>query len=251
MSGFLINTNEQSSYDFTLIPPSLKTNMVTNGWGLGHYSQLSATFKNASSTTQGGYIHFRFRGRRIGVLLSKFKNNGILSFDIDGTDYGQYDTSFADWYQSGTTTIYNVPYLIATDLPEGEHVLTITKPDNLNTAIQGFLVDNTGTSPQFIKSNYNYHEMLETAGIAGTPLAVGTSYTTIRNTDTWLLNATFTNTTATPINITIKNGNGAVVVGPFPIPANDIRQLQGPIFLSGTSQVMASATGVIMTLGGQ
>jgi hypothetical protein len=141
--------------------------------------------------------------------------------------------------------------MIATDLPDGEHLLTITKPDNLNTSLQGFLVDDASMAQTFVRANFNYHEMLETAGTALTPISVGTSDTVVRSTDTWLLNATFTNTTASPINITLKNGNGTVIVGPFPILANDIRQLQGPIFFGGQSKAVASATGVIMTLGGQ
>lgn len=251
MAGFLINTSEQNSYGLVFVPPKDKVNVVTSGWGFGHYASLMAGFKHMTSTTQGGYIHFRFTGRRIGILLAKMKGYGKLSFDIDGTDYGQYDTSFADWYQSVTTLLYNNPVMIATDLPDGEHVLTITKPDNLNTSIQGFLVDDAGTAPIFMKANFNYHEMLETTGIGLTPISVGTTDTIIRNTDTWLLNATFTNTTASPINITLKNGNGATIVGPFPIPANDIRQINGPLFFGGTSKAIASATGVTMALGGQ
>lgn len=246
-----LGVQEQTSYGLVFVPPRFNVNFVTSGWGVGHYAHLMDGFKHIVSTTQGGYIHFRFRGRRIGILLSKNKNNGKINFDVDGTDYGQYDSSFADWYQSTTTTLYNIPVLIATDLPDGEHVLTITKADTLNTSIQGFLVDDSGTAPIFLRANFNYHEMLDTTGVALTPLSIGTSDTTIKGGDTWLLSATFTNTTASPINVSLKNGNGSVVVGPFPIPANDIRQLQGPIFLGGTSKAIASATGVIMTIGGQ
>lgn len=243
-----INTTEQSAYSWTFVVPNLKSNVVTNGWSLAQYANFSKGFKLLSSTTKGQYIHFRFRGRRIGILVAKNSTHGKLEVDVDGTDYGQIDCSFADWYQSNTTTLYNIPFIVATDLPEGEHVLTITKNDANLTFICGFLVDDSSHAPA--TANFNYHEMLDNGGTANAPVTVGTTATTIRNTDTWLLNGTFTNTTASPITITIKNGNGNTVMV-FPVPANDIRQILGPIFLIGTSTATASATGVIMTIGGQ
>jgi hypothetical protein len=79
-----INTTEQNAYGLIFVPVRDKVNAVTSGWGYGHYAQLMAGFKHYTSTTQGGYIHFRFRGRRIGVLLAKMKGYGKLSFILMG-----------------------------------------------------------------------------------------------------------------------------------------------------------------------
>lgn len=243
-----INTTEQNAYDWSFVIPNLKSNVVTNGWSLSQYANLSKGFKLLQSSTQGQYVHFRFRGRRVGILVGKNVNHGKLSVDVDGTDYGQIDCSFADWYQSNTTILYNVPFVIATDLPEGEHLLTITKPDAKQTFICGFLVDDAGHAPH--TANFNLHEMLDNTGTANQPATVSTTGTIIRTTDTWLLGASFSNTTASPITITITNGNGNTVMV-FPVPANDMRLINAPIFLQGTSKATASATGVIMTVGGQ
>lgn len=243
-----LSVQEQTSYGLVFVPPR-NSNIVLANMGLGHYAQLMDGFKHITSTTQGGYCHFRFRGRRIGILVSKTTGNGMLSFDVDGTWYGQYDTSYNDDYNRGAI-IYNIPYIIAVDLPDGEHTLTITKPDNLNTSIQGFLVDDAGHAPTFMQANPNYHVMLDSDSISPAPWNLTTSDTIIRSTNTWLLSATFTNTTASPINVTLKNSTG-VVVGPFPIPANDIRQLTGPMYFGGSLKASASTTGIIASFGGQ
>jgi hypothetical protein len=243
-----INTTEQSSYNWVFVPIS-SSNFITNGWSVSQYAQYSNGFKVIQSTTQGQYVHFRFRGRRIGIVLAKAQTYGKLSFDVDGTWYGQYDESFADWYQSNTSQLWNIPYVIATDLPEGEHLLTITKPDALQTFICGFMVDDAGHAPTF-GGNFNYHQMLDTSNQMQ-PKAIATTYTSLRNTSTWIYNLTLTNTTASPINITLKNGDGNVMFGPFPVPANDIRQIQGPIYSNGNLSAIASATGVFAILGGQ
>jgi hypothetical protein len=138
--------------------------------------------------------------------------------------------------------------MIATDLPEGEHVLTITKPDVKTTAIQGFLVDDAGNAPIYQRTAINYHEMLET-GAPSWPTSLSTTLTTIRSIDSVLLNASFTNTTASPITITLSSSSGTMMV--FPVPANDMRQITGPIFFSGSLKAMASATGITMALGVQ
>lgn len=242
-----LNVQEQNAYDFAFVPPRNNVNMLLSNFSVGHYANLMDGMKNVTSTTQGGYIHFRFRGRRIGILVSKASANGILNFSVDGQDYGSYDTSYVDDYNQSATW-YNIPVVIATDLVEGEHVLTITKPDAKTTAIQGFLVDNAGIAQIYQRTAMSYHEMLET-GAPSWPTSLTTTLTNIRSIDSVLLCATFTNTTASVITVTLSSSSGTMMV--FPVQANDMRQITGPIFFSGSLKASASATGVTMVLGVQ
>lgn len=245
-----VGVQEQTSYNLVFVAPNKNTNVVLSSWSVDHYSQFGAGFKNMGSVTQGGWVRFRFWGRHIGVLLAKASSYGILNFYVDGTFYLSYDTSQVG-DPSINPTLYNIPVMIASDLPDGEHVLTIMKQDSLSTSIQGFLVDDAGNADHFITSGINYHKMLETTGAASGPQPIGTSATTVRGTDTVILSATFTNTTASPINVTLTNGSNNVIAGPFPIPANDIRQITGPLYFLGSMKATASATGVNVTIGGQ
>lgn len=247
-----INTIEQNAYNLVFVAPNKNTNVVLNGWSVDHYAQYGASFKNMGASTQGAWFRFRFSGRRIGVLVNKTAANGILNFYVDGTFCLKYDTSYVgDPTASPVPNLYNIPIMVATDLPDGEHVLTVMKEDAKPCALQGFLVDDAGNADHFMPVGINYHKMIDLTGASITPVAIGTSATTIRNTDTFVLSATFTNTTASPINITLLNGSGNTVAGPFPIPANDIRQLTGPMYFIGNMRATASATGVNCTIGGQ
>lgn len=240
-----INVTEQSSYDFIFVQPRLNSNVVLTNMNVNKFATLFDGFNQIYSSTAGATCQFRFRGRRVGILLTKNSTYGVLAFDVDGTDYGTYDCS---QIASGQT-IDNLPYIIATDLPDGEHVLTVTKLDTNSISIQGFMVENSGNVQTFMRTGYNYHDMLD--GNLSSPKAIGTTDTTVDSIDIWVHNFTFTNTTASPINITLKSITNGVVVGPFPIPANDVRQLSGPMFFSGGLKVVGSATGVTMTIGGQ
>lgn len=247
-----INTTEQNSYNLVFISPNTNTNTILSNWTISHFSQYGAGFKNIGSVTQGGWIRYRFWGRHVGVLLAKASTYGKLNFYVDGTFYKTYDTSQVG-DPSLNPTLYNVPVMIANDLPEGEHILTIMKEDSLNTAIQGFLVDDAGNAQHFTSVGINYHKSFEQDGAASGMVAIGTSSTTIRSTDTWLMCATFTNTTNSIINVSLINGASPnnTIAGPFPIPANDIRQITGPMFFLKSMKAQASATGVSVTIGGQ
>jgi hypothetical protein len=244
-----LGVQEQSAYNLKFIPPN-KNSLIVSGWSVDHFSQLGAGFKNIGSVTQGGFIRFRFYGRHIGVLLVKASANGILNFYVDGTFYKNYDCSQVG-DPSLNPSVYNVPVMIASDLSDGEHILTIMKEDAKNTGIQGFLIDDAGNGQYFVTTGVNYHQSLEVGGAASGMVQVGTTSTTIRGTDTWILCATLTNTTASPINVTLINGVGNSIAGPFPVPSNDIRQIQGPMYFQGSMKASASATGVSITIGGQ
>lgn len=247
MSGFLINTQEQNNVDLVFVQPRLGANVYLTGMNVGKSASLFDGFNQIYDTAATySYGAFRFRGRRIGILLNLYSTFGILGFDVDGVDYGTYDLS--KFAPTAPNTQYNVPYMIATDLPDGEHVLTFTKVTSNPISISGFMVENSANVETFKRVGINYHDMLD-GNLAGVK-AIGTTDTTINSMDTWVSSMTFTNTTASPINVTLKN-NTSTLIGPFPIPANDVRQLQGPIFFKAAFKAIASATGVNLVIGGQ
>jgi hypothetical protein len=240
-----VPVQEQSARDFIFVQPRLGSNLVLTGMSVGKGAALFDGFNQIYDTSSTySYGSFRFRGRSIGILLGLYPSYGILGFDIDGVDYGTYDCA----KNSPTVALNNVPYIIANDLPDGEHILTFTKLTSNAISIHGFMVENSGNVQTFMRTGYNYHDMLD--GGLSTSRSIGTTDTTIITLDTWVHSMTFTNTTATPINVTLKNNTG-VVMGPFPIPANDIRQLSGPIYFKAALKIIASAVGVNVSIGGQ
>jgi hypothetical protein len=245
----LLNTQEQNSREFVFVQPRLNSNLVLSNMTVGKSASLLDGFNQIYDTSAAySYGSFRFRGKRIGILLGYYPTFGILGFDIDGVDYGTVDCS----KNAPANGVYNVPYIIATDLPDGDHILTFTKLTNgaSNTiSIEGFMVENSGNVQTFMRIGYNFHDMLD-GNLATTAKSIGTTDTTITPVDVWVHNLTFTNTTASPINVTLKNNTG-VIIGPFPVPANDIRQLSGPIFFKAALKAIASATGVNVLIGGQ
>jgi hypothetical protein len=243
-----LSVQEQTSRNFVFVPPRVGSNLVLNNMSVGKSATLFDGFNqiyDTSATYSSGQFHFR--GRRIGILLSLYSTYGILGFDIDGVDYGTYDCSKN--VPTGTV-LSNVPYIIATDLPDGEHILTFTKLSGGTStiSIQGFMVEDSGNVQTFMRTGYNFHDMLD--GNLANVKAIGTSDTTINSVDTWVHNLTLTNTTASPINITLKNNTG-ILIGPFPVSANDVRQLSGPLFFKGSFKAVATATGINLTMGGQ
>jgi hypothetical protein len=240
-----VHVQEQSARDFIFVQPRLGSNLALNSMTVGKSASQFDGFNHIYDTSATyAYGSFRFRGKSIGILLGLHPTFGTLGFDIDGVDYGTYDCSKS----SPTNGVYNVPYIIADDLPDGEHILTFTKLTSNAISIQGFLVENSGNVQTFMRTGFNYHDMLD--GNLAAPKNIGTTDTTIHPVDTWAHSLTFTNTTASPITITLKN-NTATIMGPFSVPANDIRQIQGPIFFKAAFKAIASATGVFLTMGGQ
>ncbi|MCA4155874.1 hypothetical protein ACFW0L_16525 [Priestia megaterium] len=53
------------------------------------------------------------------------------------------------------------------------------------------------------------------------------------------------------VNVTIKDGNSRAVVSPFPLPANDVRSIQGPVMFYDGIKVSASVTECYIVVGGQ
>jgi hypothetical protein len=237
-----IPQEEQNAYNLLFVPPRPNNHLATSH-GLNRWGKIMDGFVHLYSTTAGGTVKFRFRGRRVGILAGKNSSHGKLAFDVDGTAYGVLNCADTDG------SYYNIPFIVATDLTDDEHVLTITKIDANTTSVQGFLVDDASGAQTFTKSAPDYHAALDDSNAA--PKAVGTSDTSFSAVDTWAHNITVTNTTASPINVTLKNNAGAAVVGPFPVAANDIRQINGPIYFAGGLKASASAVGSILTLGGQ
>lgn len=249
MSGFLINTQEQNNVDLVFVQPRLNSNVVLTNMSIGKAANLFDGFNQIYDTAATySYGKFRFRGRRIGILLNFYSTFGILGFDIDGTDYGTYDLS--KFAPAAPNTQYNVPYMIATDLPDGDHVLTFTKLNANPISISGFMVENSANVQTFMRTGFNYHDMLDNTGVGAAPTAIGTTDTSIRTIDTWAHTIVLTNTTASPINVTLKS-NTATIIGPFPVPANDIKQISGPIFFKAAVKAIASATGVNIYMGVQ
>jgi hypothetical protein len=134
-------------------------------------------------------------------------------------------------------------------LDDTNHNLTITKLDTNGTSIAGFLVDDASTATRHIATIVDYHMSLNQS--FGNPININASNTIIVGFDFWILNAVVTNTTSSPINVTLKNWVNAVILGPFPVPANDFRAIPCPLFFGGGMQALASATGCFITIGGQ
>jgi len=240
--GSEFNAQEQKAYNLVLIPPKPGRYSATN-FAFNRLPKQLDGLTHLYGNTAGAQIKFPFTGTRVGILIQRAVANGKLSIDIDGVAYDTLNTGDAE------VDAYNIPYMIATDLPPGEHVLTLTKVDSNVVSIQGFLVDDANGAQVFARSAIDYHHMFDDS--RGQPVNIDTGEKTIFNVDVWMINATVTNTTSSPINVTIKDGNSRAVVGPFPVPANDIRSIQGPVMFYGGIKVSASATGCYIVVGGQ
>jgi len=226
---------EQSAYEWVFLPLRSQ-NYVASGFAIAKWGRSMEAFNYLNSATAGHYVKYRFRGRRIGVLLQRAATGGVLAFDVDGTSYGSFNTGGAD------ATYFNVPYTIATDLTDTEHLLTITKSDSVTTSLLGWLVDSAGAGRAWTRVSIDYHQQLdETKGLPVNILTTDTSITYIDS--VWVLKAIITNTTAAVINVTLKNNAGASIVGPFPVAANDIKEVQGPIYFASGLKVSADAEG--------
>ncbi|WP_225519223.1 hypothetical protein [Priestia megaterium] len=106
--------------------------------------------------TVGAQIKFPFTGTRVGILIQRAAANGKLSIDdIGGVAH--------DTLNTGDTEVdaYNIPYMIATDLPPQDHVLTLTKVDSSVVSIQGFLVDDANGAQVLARLAIDYHHMFD------------------------------------------------------------------------------------------
>lgn len=238
-----VPTQEQTAYGWVFIPPR-PYNPVVVGWSYSSHSKYADGFIHLNSISNGSQIKFYFKGRRIGVLFSRVSGNGKLAFDVDGTYYGTVDTSTpADTVYGGQDS-----YTVASNLMDGNHVLTVTKVDTNLTAVHGFYVDDASAAQYFTRSAPDYQQALYPL----LPVSIGTTSTAVRaSVDFWMLNAVITNTTASPINVTLQNGAGTAIAGPFPVPANDIKTIPGPLYFGSGMSAIASATGCTIAVGGQ
>lgn len=239
-----MQVTETSAYSFAFIPVG-KYNPVVTSWTRAHHANYSDGFFHLSSSVSGGQIKFYFRGRRIGVEFGRAVGNGILTFDVDGTAYGTVDTAIV----SGAVYGGQNCYIISADLPPGDHILTVTKSDASQTSVQGFFVDTASSGGYFNRAALDYHQALNPID----PISIAITDTVIRaaGVDFWMLNAAITNTTAAAINVTLKNNAGAAVAGPFSVAANDCRVIPGPLYFNNGMKASASATGCIISAGGQ
>lgn len=241
---------EQNGVNFVYVQPRVGSNVVLNNMQIGKAAPFLEGFNQITDTASTySYGTFRFRGRRVGILVGLYPTFGVVGFDIDGVDYGTIDLS----KNAPSGGIYNVPYIIATDLPDGDHILTFTKLSSMTSnglSIDGFLVENSANVQTFIRTGFDYHDMLDSSGVATTPTQISTTSATLRSMDTWVHNFTISNTTANPVTVTLSSFY-TTIIGPFSIPANDVRQLTGPIFFKGGIKAVASASGVFVTVGGQ
>jgi hypothetical protein len=236
-------SSEQKSYNLVFVPPKPGRYTSTGGFVLNRWAKQMEGITHLYSDTAGGQIKFAFSGTRIGVLLQRAVGNGKISIDIDGMAYGVVDTGDTD------VSAYNVPHIIATDLPQGSHTLTITKIDSSVVSLQGFLVDDANSAQSFTRSAIDYHQTLDDG--KGQPLNISTTGVVVSNIDMWMVNAIITNTTGSTINVTLKDGNDRSIIGAFPVPANDFRAIPGPIMFYGGIKAVASATGCYIVVGGQ
>lgn len=75
----------------------------------------------ASAAKEGATLTFKFTGTTIGLYAPKSQNGGTASYSIDG---GEKTGTVS--INSGTTSKMEMMSLIANDLEEGEHTITIT-----------------------------------------------------------------------------------------------------------------------------
>lgn len=241
--GSQFNTQEQNAYTFVKVPIRQGSVQYSNFAFSKWAKNIDGPY--LASGTLGGYIKFKFRGRRIGIEFTRQIGYGVLGFEIDGIVYDSLDTSSTD------TLTYNVKYIIATDLFDEEHILTITKMDANSTTVSAFLQDDAAAAPTFVQAMTNYHVDLDEARAVPTTIGITDTALPVSGFDLWAYSFMFTNTTAAVINVTLKNNAGTVIAGPFPIPANDVRPIPGPLYFAGGAKVIASATGCFVTMGGQ
>lgn len=238
----ITDISEQNSYNLVYVPVKPGRYTAVN-FVMNRLPKQSEGLTHLYANTAGARIKFPFIGTRIGLFIQKAVGNGKLSIDIDGVAYDTLDTGDTE------VDIYNLPYMIATDLTPGEHVLTLTKIDSNVVSIQGFLVDDANGAQSFSRSVIDLHQSLDDS--RGQPVNIPTTDVVIFNVDTWMTSAVITNTTASPINVTLKDGNGRNVIGAFPVPANDIRVIKANVMFYGGIKAIASATGCYIVIGGQ
>lgn len=253
---------EQSGYSLSFIPCRVGFPASATGWSDWWYpSNADSSYAKYSTTINASSLVFGFRGRRVGLVLNRQVSLGALAFDIDGQSYGTFDANTYDGTRpnpsGGNFTSGQLPLMIAIDLDDRDHLLTITKLDSHISFIYGIVVDDASASQYYTRSILDYQNSVA----PNTPVAIGTSLTIIKPISAYatstviLLNAIIYNTTASTIYVQLQDGSGNVVVGGgsqgFPVSAGDFRQIPGPLYFTNGIKAIASATGCTISLGGQ
>lgn len=230
-----VPTQEQSSRNLVLVPINAG-NVALSNFTIARSSSVTG-FQYASSSYAGGTLTFLFYGSRIGIQTTRGSNFGKLTFMIDGMAFPTLDTS------TTLGSFYNVPSMIATNLSDGPHTLTISKLDGNITAISGFLVDDSATANYYVRAGMDLWAMNPID-----PVAVGLTDTTVASSAIWGYITIF-NTTASPITVTLKTSFTTFAV--LSVPANGVLAIPNPIYCNGSLKANASATGCNITIGGQ
>ena len=92
-----------------------------------------ATPPQGQAFTPGAKATVTFTGTGVSLVYVSASHCGIVDINIDGTSYGK-----VDMYSPDTKT--KVKKVIATNLSEGQHVITITATDSKNPSSTGNVV---------------------------------------------------------------------------------------------------------------
>ena len=106
----------------------------TAGWAHSTPNNLFSGGTVALSTTAGSRSEFTFTGRAVRWIGQRRRDTGIARVFVDGTFVAQVDT-FAPIQDEIQAAVFT-----ATDLPPGQHVLTIEVTGQMNAASSGNMV---------------------------------------------------------------------------------------------------------------
>jgi len=210
-----------------------------------------STAGGAAPSGQYAELHFKFSGEKFGLIFDL--SAAYVGFEvgcmIDGVVYPVKQPSMLmPDTQAPFVQLPIAPYTyVADDLGAGVHHARLVFPAGAVTKswmILGYLVDaNAGYTvpPRGVNINRNTAVAVTTSAVTF-PTGTDTPYRGYRG-------IIFTNTTASPITVTIQN-SGGTAFWIKSIPANDVVTFDALGFLYDPVKLFASATGVNATLIG-
>lgn len=232
---FAVSKSASASANF------VEAGIIENGDGTG--TAISITVPSGQN---GATIRFPFYGRVFGI---RHRYDSNFSVAIDGVSYGEVSGKHTYLVNEGMTVTDGESLIILDeDLPDGVHyaeIMVVAPTSGTNTVVlYGFLAE----------ARVGYKERQSTNYFV-TPAAVPTTSTSVgRNTYPKTLRSVrkiiYTNTTASPITITVYSNT--TVMWSKSVPANDTIEMDFGERMSVdiTFKHMASATGVNSTVVG-